>query len=122
MISASRLQRVIAVVLGFAILLFIGDYLVLKIRASTGNGSSAFGSISIIQGTPMKDGRVQIFTTDAQSETCVHSLFPHLGYRPCWYVKQNQMQLIGAWDRQPVHRSPTVAASDIKSTFVSTRL
>jgi hypothetical protein len=101
MISTSRLQRAILAVLASAIFIYVADYLILKIRASIGNGSSAFASIPIIQGTPMKDGRVQIFAGDTQTETCVRSLFPHLGYRPCWYVKQNQMQLIGAWNSQP---------------------
>jgi hypothetical protein len=96
MISASHIQRIVIGVLAFAIVLYLGDYAVLKVRASSGNGSSAFAAIPITVGTPMKDGRVQIFTSDAQTETCVHSLFPHFGYRPCWYVKQHQMQLIGA--------------------------
>ena len=42
----------------------------------------------------MKDGRVQIFTGANQTETCVNSLFPHFGYRPCWYVRQNATQLL----------------------------
>jgi hypothetical protein len=96
MISANRLQRIVLSFLAFAILIYLGDYAILKLRASSGDGSSAFGSIRITLGTPMKDGRVQIFTGDNQTETCVHSIFPHLGYRPCWYVKQNQMQIIGA--------------------------
>lgn len=24
-----------------------------------------------------------------QNETCVRSLFPHLGFNPCWYVRQH---------------------------------
>ncbi len=101
MISANRLQRAIIAVLAAAILIYLADYAILKIRVSTGSGASAFDSIPIIQGTPMKDGRVQIFTSDSQTETCVRSLFPHLGYRPCWYVRQNQMQLIGASNIPP---------------------
>jgi hypothetical protein len=40
---------------------------------------------------PQKGNKVE-YALDAQSpmesETCVHSLFPHLGYPPCWYVQR----------------------------------
>ena len=38
---------------------------------------------------PQKGNKVD-YELDAQSpmesESCVHSLFPHYGYTPCWYV------------------------------------
>jgi hypothetical protein len=38
---------------------------------------------------PQKGNKVD-YELDAQtpmeSQTCVHSLFPHYGYSPCWYV------------------------------------
>jgi len=38
---------------------------------------------------PQKGNKVE-YALDAQSpmesQTCVHALFPHLGYAPCWYV------------------------------------
>lgn len=38
---------------------------------------------------PEKGNKVE-YALDAQtpmeSQTCVHSLFPHFGYSPCWYV------------------------------------
>ena len=38
---------------------------------------------------PLKGNKVD-YELDAQSpmesESCVHSLFPHYGYTPCWYV------------------------------------
>jgi hypothetical protein len=24
--------------------------------------------------------------------TCVHSLFPHMGYQPCWYLSRHSEQ------------------------------
>jgi hypothetical protein len=39
---------------------------------------------------PEKNGKTE-YEVDAQNPeqtiTCVHSLFPHSGYSPCWYVK-----------------------------------
>jgi hypothetical protein len=54
-------------------------------------------------------GRVTIQRYDAISEknnktefdfespitvTCVHSLFPHMGYQPCWYLSRHSKQRI----------------------------
>jgi hypothetical protein len=89
MSSITKLQRIILGMLVAAFLLYGGDYAILKVR-----GSSGLDTVNIILGTPMKDGRVQIFTGANQAETCVRSLFPHFGYRPCWYVRQNATQLV----------------------------
>ena len=89
MSSITKLQRIILGVLVAAFLLYGGDYAILKVR-----GSSGLSTVNLILGTPMKDGRIQIFTGANQTETCVRSLFPHFGYRPCWYVRQNATQLV----------------------------
>lgn len=89
MIGVAKLQRIILGALVAAFVLYGGDYAILRVR-----GSSGFDTVNIILGTPMKDGRVQIFTGANQAETCVRSLFPHFGYRPCWYVRQNATQLV----------------------------
>jgi hypothetical protein len=37
-----------------------------------------------------KNSRVDFEPAPAETVTCVHSLFPHAGYNPCWYVaRQN---------------------------------
>jgi hypothetical protein len=44
---------------------------------------------------PLKNGRDEFDFGDTEAQTCVHSLFPHLGYNPCWYMKrQNQRPTI----------------------------
>jgi hypothetical protein len=43
---------------------------------------------------PHKDGRAEFAFGEPQNITCVHSLFPHLGYSPCWYVKRHKQQMI----------------------------
>jgi hypothetical protein len=30
---------------------------------------------------------------DSVTERCIHSMFPHGGYRPCWYVKSHTMNI-----------------------------
>jgi hypothetical protein len=48
--------------------------------------------VTSFMGTGTKGGRVEIFADQPQVETCVHSLFPHDGYRACWYVSKNGVQ------------------------------
>ena len=31
---------------------------------------------------------------DPEAQTCVHSLFPHFGYPPCWYLSRHAEQRI----------------------------
>jgi hypothetical protein len=96
MSAPSLIQRIAIGVVAFAFLLYGVDYAVLRFKASRSNGAAAFATVTIEYGTPTKDGRVEIFTDQSQTVTCVNSLFPHLGYNPCWYVRRSRMQEIGA--------------------------
>jgi hypothetical protein len=93
MISIAKLQRIILGLLVSAFALYGGDYAILKAR-----GAAGYSTVNITLGTPMKDGRVQIFTGANQTEMCVNSLFPHSGYNPCWYVRQNSTRLVERWN------------------------
>jgi hypothetical protein len=33
-----------------------------------------------------KSGRIEYSVGDTETQTCVRSLFPHMGYTPCWYL------------------------------------
>jgi len=86
------LKRVLmGVVAAFAVL-YLGDYLSVHIRAKHPNPADPFESIKSprILAIPENNGKVE-YELDAQNPeqttTCVHSLFPHSGYSPCWYVK-----------------------------------
>jgi hypothetical protein len=88
-VPTSKLQRAALGLIALVVVIFVIDYIQLKAR-----GAAGIGTIPLTVGTAMKDGRVQIFTGDDQTETCVRSLFPHFGFNPCWYVKQNSTQII----------------------------
>lgn len=38
--------------------------------------------------------KMTVINTEPQSETCVHALFPHLGYEPCWYLERHPEQRV----------------------------
>ena len=75
----------------FAVL-YVSDYVSVRIRAMHAKAADPFESLKSLRvlAIPEKNGKVE-YEVDAlnpeQTTTCVHSLFPHSGYSPCWYVK-----------------------------------
>jgi hypothetical protein len=80
---------------GVVLLLFVyvGDDVIVRLRIAS-KGSAPFGSVQVLSVTPLKNGRVDIYA-DPTPEECLHSLFPHLGYAPCWYLTQSPIKRIG---------------------------
>lgn len=90
--SGSLAKRV-GIVAGIVfVVIYAGDYGLLQYKM---RGNSGLGTVTSYYGTPTKDGKMEIFTDQPQIETCVHSLFPHLGYRPCWYANRNNVTQVG---------------------------
>jgi hypothetical protein len=73
-------------------LVFCGDYLSLRVRMLHPKPADPLESLKTLRvlAIPEKNGKTE-YEVDArnpeQTVTCVHSLFPHSGYSPCWYVK-----------------------------------
>jgi hypothetical protein len=83
------LLRIVAALVLLALLTYAGDYLVLRYRMA--NGRSQFSSVSIhaYYAIHEKNGRTEYDFAQPETEVCVRSLFPHLGYSPCWYVNRH---------------------------------
>jgi hypothetical protein len=43
---------------------------------------------------PQKNRKTEFYLADPVTKTCVHALFPHLGYSPCWYLEKKKVQRI----------------------------
>jgi len=67
------------------------DYASVRRRISAQKSGDPFDTVTYphLLAIPQKGNKVD-YELDAQSpmesESCVHSLFPHYGYTPCWYV------------------------------------
>ena len=79
------LAAALSVLVGLPVLLYVGDALVLRQRIAGGSGRE---TLTVYFATRLKSGKLEIFTDRPQSETCARALFPHFGYRPCWYVRR----------------------------------
>ncbi len=42
----------------------------------------------------MKNGRPEFFFDQPTDQPCIHALFSHFGYSPCWYLKRRTTQQV----------------------------
>ena len=88
----SLFKRILVSAMAVLAVLYIGDYLSVRVRAMHPKPADPFESLKTLRvlAIPEKNGKTE-FEVDAQNPeqtvTCVHSLLPHYGYSPCWYVK-----------------------------------
>jgi hypothetical protein len=93
------LKRFILAAAGCLGLVYAGDYLYLRVRMLRPKPADPFESVTALRvlAIPEKNGKTE-YEVDAQNPqqtvTCVHSLFPHSGSSPCWYVKPKLNQPI----------------------------
>ena len=73
-----------------AALAYLGDSL--YIRREMANSAAALGRVRFYYATKLENGKVDIYLDSPQSEVCVRELFPHYGYRPCWYASRNTVR------------------------------
>lgn len=88
--ATSRRVVMVAVVslLVVGSILYIGDYA--RVRYKVAKNQEAFGSIKVQRyyAVKLKSGKVEYYFDTPQMQPCVHSLFPQVGYTPCWYLKR----------------------------------
>jgi hypothetical protein len=70
------------------------DYAVLRVRIATNH--NPFGTVTVrpYYAVPEKNHKTEFLFDDPQNETCVHSLFPHAGDSPCWYLNGHREKRI----------------------------
>jgi len=86
------LKRILIGTLAALALTYCGDYFFLHLRMLHPKPADPFETLKALRvlAIPEKNGKTE-YEVDAQNPertvTCVHSLFPHSSYSPCWYVK-----------------------------------
>jgi len=80
----SVVKRAAIASVGLLLVIYIGDYLVLRAR------SHPYDTVTIqnYYAVPRKDGRTEYMLEEPVNQTCAHSLFPHSGFAPCWYLSR----------------------------------
>lgn len=92
------LRILVGVLLAIAIF-YAGDYVVLRARIA--RSASAYGSVTVdsYYAIKRKDGRTEYDFASEQQQTCIHSVFPHMGYTPCWYLRKHTDKQINLFSR-----------------------
>lgn len=90
----ARLRRVLLAAVVVAAVTYGVDYAVLRYRVSA--NKAAFDTVTVKQvyAVPRNDHRLEYLAGDPQDQTCVNSLFPHLGDTPCWYLRTHTKQQV----------------------------
>jgi hypothetical protein len=81
--------RVAGVAALLALFTYAGDYLSVRYRIP--NGREQFSTVTIqpYYAIHEKNGKTEYDYAQPETQICIHSLFPHFGYSPCWYVKRH---------------------------------
>jgi hypothetical protein len=78
---------------------YLGDEVYFQYRVHSKRSADAYGAVDMqhLLAIELKGGKVQ-YTMDRlqpeQIQQCVHSLFPHGGLSPCWYLLRKSTQAI----------------------------
>lgn len=81
------------IILAFSILYVCDD---LSVRYKIPRSRDPFGSVTIRRyyAVGLKDRKTEIIFLDPENRVCVHSLFPHMGYSPCWYLSRRNVERV----------------------------
>jgi len=92
------MKRVIQIcALALVILLaltYAGDYLAARFHIPKSRELYSTITVRPYYAVRLKDNKTEFYFLDPQTEVCIHSLFPHFGHRPCWYVSRHTQQQI----------------------------
>jgi hypothetical protein len=83
-----------SIALSALLLLYAGDYLLLRCRMAARGADGATSSVTVFYAASIKGDKVSVFSDQPQTQTCVRSIFPWLGYEPCWYLKRHAIKLV----------------------------
>jgi hypothetical protein len=88
------LKWIAGVLVALAALVYTGDFLWFQFRVHNPKPNDPLETITFFYATGVKGGKVEVFDDQPQTQICVHSIFPHRGYRPCWRFNRSRIQLI----------------------------
>jgi hypothetical protein len=83
-----QLQDVLLWMLAAALLLWLGDWAVWRLRVWHGGGYDTV-QVSQFLLTPLKNHRVKADQQTTTDQPCTRSIFPHAGDDPCWWLRRH---------------------------------
>jgi len=93
-----QLRRILLYTLAGLVLLagliYAGDYVSIRYRIP--KNRAQFGTVTVTRLYVIheKNNKTEYQLAPSENRTCVYSLFPQLGYPPCWYLNQHTEERI----------------------------
>jgi hypothetical protein len=78
------LKAILAALVAAAVALYAGDFAWFEYRMQNAKPNDPLETMTFYYATDIKGGKVEVFDDQPQTAICVHSIFPHGGYKPCW--------------------------------------
>jgi hypothetical protein len=85
-----NLKRAGAVLVALLAIAWLVDYI--ELRRSATPVSTV--EIKRYYAVGLKNGKTEMMYAGPESETCVNSVFPHMGHSPCWYVRRHALKQV----------------------------
>jgi hypothetical protein len=89
-----HLKRILAALLALLAAVYFGDYLSVRYRIPNNREPLEIVEIQRYYAVRLKSGKTEITNAGSENQVCTNSLFPHLGYAPCWYVHRHTRKMI----------------------------
>jgi hypothetical protein len=88
------IRRILLTTILLACLVYAGDYVSLQLQIP--NHRAQLGTVMVERdyAVPLKNRSTEYMFDQPVPVTCVHSLFPHFGDPPCWYLRHHARQEI----------------------------
>jgi hypothetical protein len=82
--------RVLTALFAVIVFSYLGDSLLLRWRGQP------LGTVAVerYDAIPEKNGKTEFAYDQPINQPCVHALFPHRGYQPCWYLTRHSEQRV----------------------------
>jgi len=88
------MRRLVIITAGLLALLYAGDYLSVRYRIPKSRDPYGVVKVRTYYVVPQKNGKPEFYFLQPEDQTCVRSLFPHLGLKPCWYLRRKSQNPI----------------------------
>lgn len=76
------------------VLAYIADAIQVRVRLAMGGPEKAYDTVTVLYAAGLKGSKYEIYGDQPDAETCARTLFPQLGYSPCWYVREHTMKML----------------------------
>jgi hypothetical protein len=87
-------RRILLFILASMAALYLGDDLSVRYRVPRNRDPFGVVTIRRFEAIPEKNNRTEYIYEEPTMVTCTRSLFPHLGYEPCWYLRGHAEQRV----------------------------